>query len=170
VGASFETAILFAITVVVITCPDKTGTLTKSQPEVIDVVTDRLPEAELLSLAAAVERESEHPLAQAVVRRADGDSAAAGARQSASRPSLATARWRQWAAAGWLRANQRLMEREEVLLSALEARRQEPAAEGKTVVWVACGRPCGGPPRYRGRAPAPPLERWPRSARPALEW
>ncbi|HET8682429.1 MAG TPA: heavy metal translocating P-type ATPase, partial [Micromonosporaceae bacterium] len=106
------TAVLFAITVVVITCPDalglatptavmvgtglgakrgilfknamaletsariqavvmdKTGTLTKGEPEVTDVVADGFDETELLRLVTAVERESEHPLAEAVVRHA----------------------------------------------------------------------------------------------------
>ena len=112
-GASFATAMLFAITVVVITCPDalglatptaimvgtglgakrgvlfknataleasaridtvvmdKTGTLTKGEPEVTDVVVEGMGPDDVLALAAAVERESEHPLAAAVVVHAD---------------------------------------------------------------------------------------------------
>src|SRR6266550_114070 len=109
---SFSQAILFAITVIVITCPDalglatptaimvgtglgakrgilfknaaaieaaarvqvvimdKTGTLTKGEPEVTELLADGLSEKEVLALAAAVERDSEHPLAEAIVRRA----------------------------------------------------------------------------------------------------
>ena len=113
-GATVPTAMLFAITVVVITCPDalglatptaimvgtglgarrgvlfknataletsaridtvvmdKTGTLTKGAPEVTDVVlAPGLDEGEVLALVAAVERESEHPLARAVVEYAE---------------------------------------------------------------------------------------------------
>ena len=51
---------------------DKTGTLTKGEPEVTDMVADGLPEHGVLRLAAAVERESEHPLAEAVVKHAAG--------------------------------------------------------------------------------------------------
>ena len=46
---------------------DKTGTLTLGKPEVTDVVPlASLTEAEVLGLAAAAERDSEHPLAEAV--------------------------------------------------------------------------------------------------------
>ncbi|TFD81587.1 heavy metal translocating P-type ATPase [Cryobacterium fucosi] len=117
-GATVPTAILFAITVVVITCPDalglatptaimvgtglgakrgilfktataletsaridavvmdKTGTLTQGKPEVTDFVAIGMDETELLALVAAVERESEHPLAGAVVTYATAQGAA----------------------------------------------------------------------------------------------
>lgn len=53
---------------------DKTGTLTVGRPEVTDLVAMAgVTEAELLALAAAVEARSQHPLAQAVVRRAARD-------------------------------------------------------------------------------------------------
>lgn len=51
---------------------DKTGTLTEGKPKLTDVVTaNGFDERELLRLAAAVERPSQHPLAEAVVRGAE---------------------------------------------------------------------------------------------------
>jgi P-type Cu2+ transporter len=59
-SASLETVVL-----------DKTGTLTRGEPEVVEVTGDGLDDGELLRLVAAVERESEHPLAGAIVKAAD---------------------------------------------------------------------------------------------------
>jgi len=50
---------------------DKTGTLTRGKPEVTDIVPSGITEGTLLSFAAAVEKNSAHPLAQAVVRKAE---------------------------------------------------------------------------------------------------
>src|SRR6266540_2855810 len=49
---------------------DKTGTLTLGEYRVVAVRTVGLSEAQALAVAAAVERDSEHPVAQAVVRTA----------------------------------------------------------------------------------------------------
>lgn len=54
---------------------DKTGTLTHGRPRVTDVVPLGGTEAEVLSLAAAVETGSSHPLATAILARAQGDGA-----------------------------------------------------------------------------------------------
>jgi Cu+-exporting ATPase len=50
---------------------DKTGTLTEGKPSVVAIRTaGTIDEAELLRLTASVERSSEHPLAEAIVRSA----------------------------------------------------------------------------------------------------
>jgi Cu+-exporting ATPase len=49
---------------------DKTGTITRGEPAVLDVVSEPGDESELLRMAAAAETRSEHPLARAVVAEA----------------------------------------------------------------------------------------------------
>jgi P-type Cu2+ transporter len=114
---------------------DKTGTLTKGEPEVTDVVADGVGEDELLALAAAVERESEHPLAQAVVRRAD----------EARVPKFAATEFRNVPGHGALGqvdgrrvfvGSHRLMTTAGIELGDLGGRRDELAAAGRTAVLV----------------------------------
>jgi Cu2+-exporting ATPase len=178
-------ALLFAITVVVVTCPDalglatptaimvgtglgarrgvlfknagaleasaridtvvmdKTGTLTRGEPEVTDVVTLGIDESDLLALAAAVERASEHPLARAIVahadtagiRRLDGDRF----ENVPGHGAVAIVEDRRVAV-----GNRRLLDREEVDPGELAVLRDELAGAGRTTVLVAVdGRPAG---------------------------
>ena len=177
-GATAQTALLFAITVIVVTCPDalglatptaimvgtglgatrgilfknamaletsaritvvvrdKTGTLTKGEPEVVEVVGMGVAERELLRLSAAVERESEHPLARAIVTRA-GDagvevSAAAQFTNVPGHGALATVDGHRVAV-----GNARLLDREHVSLDGIDLELNRLSAEGRTVVIVA---------------------------------
>ncbi len=179
VGRDLETALLFAITVVVVTCPDalglatptaimvgtglgagrgvlfkhalaleqaatldtvvldKTGTLTRGEPEVVAIVTtDGVAEDDVLRLVAAAERESEHPLAEAVVNAAQARSLALPQPESfeavPGHGALAVVEGRRLVV-----GNQRLMEREGVRFDVLAARAAELAGEGRTTVLVA---------------------------------
>ncbi|ELB90961.1 copper-exporting ATPase [Rhodococcus wratislaviensis IFP 2016] len=177
-GESVQMALLFAITVVVITCPDalglatptaimvgtglgaqrgvlfknataleisaridtvvmdKTGTLTKGEPEVTDVITDGIIEDELLALVAAVERESEHPLAGAIVRyatdRAIPQLPLAEFSSVPGHGATAEVQGRRVAV-----GNRKLMVAEQVDFGALMDRRDELARGGRTAVLVA---------------------------------
>ena len=177
-GRSFSQAILFAITVVVITCPDalglatptaimvgtglgakrgilfknaaaieaaarvqvvvvdKTGTLTKGEPAVTDIHVDGLTQDKVLAFAAAVERNSEHPLAEAIVRRAEleraGRFSATDFENVPGHGALATVDGHRVAV-----GNARLMAHENIRLEGLATTRDNMATEGRTVVLVA---------------------------------
>jgi Cu2+-exporting ATPase len=177
-GRTAGEALLFAITVVVVTCPDalglatptaimvgtglgaargvlfknataletskridvvvmdKTGTLTMGAPEVTDLIVEGMAEADALALIAAVERESEHPLAQAVVHRADSAQVrrleTKGFSSVPGQGAVATVDGHRVAV-----GNARLMAAEKVDLGALAVRQQELAAGGRTSVLAA---------------------------------
>lgn len=73
VGVLFKNAeaieVLRAVDTLVV---DKTGTLTEGRPALVSsIVTDAFDESTLVKLAASLERASEHPLAEAIVRGAE---------------------------------------------------------------------------------------------------
>ncbi len=116
---------------------DKTGTLTMGQPDVVEVVAAaNVNEDEVLTLAATVEQGSDHPLAQAIQRRAEGLplSALSGFVNLEGRGARADVRGRTV-----LLGNRRLMNEEGVDLAALLPEAGRLQAAGQTVVHVASG-------------------------------
>ena len=79
-GILFKTAVSLEETGRIdIVAMDKTGTITKGEPTVTDIIpTEGVDAAELLIAAYAVERKSEHPLAKAIVASVEGDKTQAG--------------------------------------------------------------------------------------------
>ena len=179
VGRDVEQSLLFAIAVIVITCPDalglatptaimvgsslgakrgilfkhalalergaqidtvvfdKTGTLTRGEPQVVAIaVAPGQSEDQLLAAVASVERESEHPLATAIVKAASERGLALAAPQAfeaiPGHGVLATIDGRRLAI-----GNHRLIEDIGAAVDGLGGRASELAGQGRTVVEVA---------------------------------
>ncbi|WP_198666472.1 heavy metal translocating P-type ATPase [Paratractidigestivibacter faecalis] len=126
---------------------DKTGTVTAGRPRVTDVeLAAGVSQAELVRVAAALERKSEHPLAEAVCAyadevcpSADGDARVEGFEQVAGGGLAGTVDGRRV-----LAGNARLMERNGVDLGSFAQRADALAAEAKTPLFFAAdGRVLG---------------------------
>ncbi len=123
---------------------DKTGTITKGRPELTDVLpVGEFREEELLGLAAAADRRSEHPLAEAIVRGARARGVSFGEPDEFdSIPGhgvKAVVGGRQV-----LVGNRKLMAREKVSTAEFEVVAARLADEGKTPMFVAVdGQPAG---------------------------
>jgi len=123
---------------------DKTGTLTGGRPEVTNVVAaPGWAEDEVLALAASVERHSEHPLGEAVVRAAMGRGLMLGALEHFEAIPGQGVRAQVGGRAVAV-GTARLMEAELVLPGALADRAAELEEQGKTVMYVASGREAVG--------------------------
>ena len=74
-GILFKTAVSLEQTGKIgIAALDKTGTITKGEPEVTDIIaSEGVSGKELLELAASLEKKSEHPLAKAILKKANKD-------------------------------------------------------------------------------------------------
>jgi Cu+-exporting ATPase len=118
---------------------DKTGTLTKGQPSVTDVVASGqalLTSDELLRLAASAERGSEHPLGESIVRSARERGLALSEPVAfegiAGYGIAATVEGHKV-----LLGNLRLMQREGVHLNGLAPKAEGLQAAAKTAMWMA---------------------------------
>jgi Cu+-exporting ATPase len=113
---------------------DKTGTLTEGKPKVVAVVPSAgYSEAEVLRLAASVERASEHPLADAIVNEAKDRGIQTTGVQDFDSPvgkgALGTVEGRKV-----LLGNAAFMRSQGVDMSALEAEAERQRSEGATVI------------------------------------
>jgi Cu+-exporting ATPase len=131
-GESLETAHLLQAIVL-----DKTGTITRGEPQLTDVFTTaRVSEEELLRLAASAERGSEHPLGEAIVRAAE----ARGLQLSEASNFKAVAGHGIEAEVSGHRlllGNLKLMRERGVILDGLSERASVLALEGKTPMYAA---------------------------------
>ncbi|MFC1974804.1 heavy metal translocating P-type ATPase [Chloroflexota bacterium] len=119
---------------------DKTGTITKGEPAVTDILNSQSAQvnaqSDILQLAASAERGSEHPLGEAIVRAAREQglslSDPAGFEAITGHGIAAEVDGHQV-----LLGNLRLMEREKVALNGLGEKAQQLQNEAKTAMWVA---------------------------------
>lgn len=118
---------------------DKTGTLTKGEPEVTDIITFGWTKKKLIELVSSVENNSEHPLGEAIVRKAKK----MGIKISSSKnfktmPGygvLSKHRGKTLAI-----GNRKLMKKIGIMIENTEDTIQNLEKDGKTVVIIALGK------------------------------
>jgi len=123
---------------------DKTGTLTKGEPEVTDIVTaGSFSEEDILKYAASAEKASEHPLGEAIIKRAleqgielkspKDFNAIEGHGLEAIVDGKAV-----------FIGNKKLMDNRQIRVDELEEKAETFAAEGKTPIYVSLDRKSAG--------------------------
>jgi P-type Cu+ transporter len=123
---------------------DKTGTLTKGEPSVTDVVTaSGFHQGDVLRYAASAEKGSEHPLGEAIVKRASEEGLEIKVTDSFSAiPGHGIEA--NITGKDLLLGNLKLMRDREILLDGLDSEAERLADEGKTPMFVAMdGRAAG---------------------------
>lgn len=123
---------------------DKTGTITEGKPSVTDLIcASNFTQEKLLQLAASAEKNSEHPLGQAIVRGAQEKSLAL---LEAENFNSITGQGIEAQIAGLsvFVGNRKMMEEKNISVKELEKDADKLAEEGKTPVFVATdGQPAG---------------------------
>ena len=115
---------------------DKTGTLTRGEPEITDIVTQNdYSEEEILKYAASAEKVSEHPLAEAIIKRAKEKkielhdpknfNAIEGHGIEAEVDGKKV-----------LLGNLKLMQKQQIVVRNLEEKAEELAGDGKTPMYI----------------------------------
>ncbi|HET6632409.1 MAG TPA: heavy metal translocating P-type ATPase [Rhodanobacteraceae bacterium] len=117
---------------------DKTGTLTAGEPRLVEAIPLAGDRNALLSLAAALQSGSEHPLARAILREATPATAASDSRALAGRGLEGRVGGRQL----WL-GNRILMQEIGAATDPLDARAAELARSGHTLSWLATREDAG---------------------------
>ncbi len=121
---------------------DKTGTLTEGRPEVAEIYSVDGDEAGLLRLAAGAQQGSEHPLARAVLAKAESDGAVLTPVQNfKSLPGKGLKA--RLNGRDLLIGNRLLMAESGVETTALEKRAASLETQGLTVMWVVEKSPAG---------------------------
>lgn len=115
---------------------DKTGTLTRGEPAVTDVVTvPAWSEKEVLRLAASAERVSEHPLGEAIVEAAAEENLETSqVSDFTALPGLGVEAFVE--GKKLLLGNVMLMQEKGIKLESLEERAERLSSEGKTVMFL----------------------------------
>ncbi len=122
---------------------DKTGTITKGEPQVTDVVVFGCKASELVGLALSLERKSEHPLARAIVAYADAAGATAQDVEDFAQVPGGGIEGKVGVVA-CLAGNARMMDERGVDVSAATESAARMADDGKTVLYFAhAGRLAG---------------------------
>ncbi|MFH1622914.1 MAG: heavy metal translocating P-type ATPase [Candidatus Aenigmatarchaeota archaeon] len=116
---------------------DKTGTLTKGEPSVTDIATtERHDKKDVLRLAAIVERGSEHPIGDAIVKEAEKRKmkiSKASSYQTIAGHGIKAKYLKNWVFVG----NRKFLKDNKTDISGLEGEMEKMENEGKTVVIVA---------------------------------
>ena len=116
---------------------DKTGTLTRGEPVVTDILSATgFNEQEVLAFAAALEKTSEHPLAQAILARAQTQKVSIAKADNFNALSGMGAE-AKIDGKYFLIGNRLLMQNENISISALDEQASLLADSGKTIVYVA---------------------------------
>ena len=123
---------------------DKTGTITEGRPTVTDIIAGTgIMQEELLQITAAAERDSEHPLGQAIVAAAQ-ERGMALAKAESFVSITGKGIEAQVGGRAVLAGNRKLLEHAGLEHASLQAASEQLASEGKTPVYVAIDGKCVG--------------------------